>query len=124
MITEPTLNDGAANHIYSRQTLSGSKPNKWGSQFSEAAAAADQPAGFSILHQVIGTGINTRHRDSVQFTRVVEDADGNQGTIVRTVTEDYPVKIATAAQLDKTNAECVAFHAIAGRVAEIRAGEV
>lgn len=107
----PNISDGSANHVYSLVKLGSDEIS---SVRREAAAPSDQPADLIIKHQTTGSDLKTVNSSLLRFDRVVEDADGNQGTVTCYLVLRWPPKITTAAQAQKSVNELVAFLAVAG----------
>lgn len=107
----PNISDGTSNHVYSLVSLGADKVE---SVRRETAAAADQPAHLTIKHQVIGTGDSSVNSSLVRFDRVVERADGTQGTVSAYLVFRWPPKVCDAATAQKSLNELIAFLGIAG----------
>lgn len=110
-IDTAAISDGSATHIYS-QVLMGQ--DRIESVRRESAAPADQKALLTIKHRESGKDEQTVVESVVRFDRVVEDANGTQGTVSAQLTLRWPNKIATAATAQKSLNELIAFFAIAG----------
>lgn len=108
----PNITDGTNNHVYSLTSMGSG--DEISSVRREAAAPADQPARLTIKHQTSGTDIGTKYSSLVRFDRVVEDANGNQGTVECYMVLRWPPKVCTAATAQKSINELVAFLGIAG----------
>jgi hypothetical protein len=110
-IDSANISDGTDNHVYALRKLG---ENKIFSLRAEAAAPSDQPATVTISHEESGAGDNTQYSSLLRFDRVVERADGVQGTVTFYGVLRYPPKIATSVQVGKTMTEFVSFLAVAG----------
>jgi hypothetical protein len=106
------ISDGTSNHVYSLVTLG--EKGQIASERTEASAPADQPAKLTIKHKTVGTELATEAQSMIRFDRVVEDANGNQGTVSHQLTSRWPVKICTSATAQKGLNEMKAFFAVAG----------
>lgn len=88
------INDGAANRSFDYRG-SGNEQ----SSYRDATAPLDQPHTISIKHTVAGKGsVNQTRRTLVRIDKVVENAEGVQGTLSAYVVLVVPEKVATSAQ--------------------------
>lgn len=105
------ISDGAVTHVYSLVKL-GEKDIM--SVRRESAAPADQPSLLTIKHREVGSGLTAEVQSVLRVDRVVEDAQGNQGTVSCQLTLRWPSKITTAVIAQKGINEVVSFLAVAG----------
>lgn len=108
----PNISDGTVNHVYSLVSMGNGE--EISSVRREAAAAADQPATLTIKHQVSGKDLAVVNSSLLRFDRVVEDGDGNQGTVSAYLVLRWPPKVTTAAVAQKSVTELTSFLSIAG----------
>lgn len=102
------ITDGSVTHVYGLTSLGDRKSIR-----SESAAPSDLPAEVTISHQDVGTGLGLRRRSNLSFSRMAEDADGNQGVVRAYLVVEQPLKIASTATVKKTTTELIAFLAVA-----------
>lgn len=113
------ISDGVADHDYDLREVGNQRSVR-----SESAAPLDQPATLTIQHQEVGSGIKSVRRSVARFDRVVENEEGEQGTISCYFNVVQPLKVATAAETAKTLTEMVSFLNTAGYTTKFLAGEI
>lgn len=106
MLTNPVvLNNGSANVNYD---FGGAQVGS--SVYRNTSAAMDQPMQFNVKHQTTNAGKVTQSRRSVyQITRVCENDEGEQGTMLVQLQVTVPEKVATAAQLTEELNKMISF---------------
>lgn len=75
----------------------GSQTNQ--SEYKDASAALDQPHTLKVSHQYSGSGLTRRRRTLTRIDRVVEDANGEQGTLSVYLVVDIPEGVSTTTQV-------------------------
>lgn len=117
--TIPTLTDGTVDHNYDLRNYDGRRAIRKDDQ-----STLDLPATMTIQHSETGSGLQSKQNSNVRFDRVVEDADGNQGTIECLWTLRIPTKIATTAQVTEQVNQLIDFLGTGTYVAQVINGEV
>lgn len=119
-LTVTGISDGTATHDYAMVGW----PKENATIRREAAAALDQPALLQVGHETSGKDLRMVTRSRVGFSRVVEDADGNQGTQEAYLVIVTPDKITTTASVKKTAMELLNFMGTSGILDQLLAREV
>lgn len=91
------LNDGSADVNYAHRGIVNER-----SLYKNASADLSTPQTFQLAYAVSKPGTIAELNSALaKLDRVVEDAEGNQGVITTQLVQRYPVKIATAVQLEE-----------------------
>lgn len=94
------------------------------SQYNDASAALDQEHKLSVKHQRQGSGTSRVRKTLVRIDRIVEDAQGVQGTLSVYTVVVIPEGIATSAQVTEQVTLMKNFLAATGYIAKIVAADI
>lgn len=114
------LNDGAAtiNYDYRGSTTDGSV-------YRNSSAPMDKPQQLKVQHSTTKPGTMSQVRNTrVGLSTVLEDASGNQGTLIVDLVVRIPEKVATVDDVTKEVTKLTDFLATAGFIAKVVAGEI
>lgn len=115
------LNDGTVEINYDYR---GTDVNT-GSIYKDATAPLDQARTVRIRHTTANESKSSEVRSTnIQITRVVENAEGVQGSILSNITIRIPTKVATVAQVTEELNQLKDFLTNAGYIDKIIAAEV
>jgi len=113
------MNDGAADHDYDLREIGNQKTVRY-----DTSAALDQPATLTISHTSTGSGDAQFRNSLVRFDAIREREDGVQGLESVYVVVRTPVKVSSAANINKLILQLKDFLATAGYTDKLVAGEI